>query len=58
MGKAPLLDATAQNGIHYSTLSVATWCLQGLAGNLGLFCREKRREICESAEVVCNFSET
>ena len=48
MGKAPLLDATAQNGVNSSTLSVATWWLYGLAaGFVVLFCKEKRRELCD-----------
>ena len=57
MGRAPLLDAAAQNAVNSSTLSVATWWLWGLVAGLFvvLFCKETWRELCESTETVCNF---
>ena len=55
--KAPLLDAAAQNGVNSSTFSAATWWLWGLVGGfcVVLFCKETKRDLCESAETVCNF---
>ena len=57
MGKAPLLNAAAQNGVNSSTISVSTWWLQELVVGLSvvLLCTETRRELCESMETVCNF---
>ena len=47
MGRAPLLDAAAQNAVNSSTLSVATWWLWGLVAGLFvvLFCKETCREL-------------
>ena len=56
VGKAPLLDAAAQNGVNSSTLSGATWWLWELvAGFVVLFCEEKKRELCENTGTVCDF---
>ena len=49
MGKAPLLDATAQNGVNSSTLSVATWWLQWVLSSLVLQ-RNEGRALRESGD--------
>ena len=57
MGRAPLLDAAAQNAVNSSTLSVATWWLWGLVAGLFvvLFCKETSSA--RARRRVCNFLE-
>ena len=45
MGKAPLLDAAAPNGVNSSTFSVVAWWLLMAGGGRGLVLQRKRRAI-------------